>query len=91
MRFQPDGIARTDTMGVYQGKIDQNVKMQSLSFCGRFKMFIFHGRDTFFQLRSNATDNIYMLKGGKYIFQIYMRILIGFWQTIQILGIDLMN
>ncbi|XP_066973211.1 uncharacterized protein [Macrobrachium rosenbergii] len=66
MRFQEDRVPRTDTTAIYKGQLDRNWKMDSVTLCGRFQLFILHGWATFFHLR-DTEGRIMMLTGELWV------------------------
>ncbi|XP_071530491.1 uncharacterized protein [Panulirus ornatus] len=63
LEFQKDGVATPWTMAEYQGKLDRNWKMDSLTLCARFQIFFLHSRGTFFQLWDRVENLDSQLKG----------------------------
>ncbi|XP_063885586.1 uncharacterized protein LOC135113890 [Scylla paramamosain] len=63
MEFQKDGVATWWSVAEYKEKLDRNRMMDSVTLCGRFKLFFLHSRGTFFQLRDQPLDLHAQLKG----------------------------
>ncbi|XP_071540839.1 uncharacterized protein [Panulirus ornatus] len=63
LEFQKDGVASWWTLAEYEGKLDRNWKMDSLTLCARFQIFFLHSRSTFFRLRDREEDLHYQLNG----------------------------
>ncbi|XP_071530537.1 uncharacterized protein [Panulirus ornatus] len=63
LEFQKDGAASWWTVAEYQGKLDRNWKMDSLTLCARFQIFFLHSRATFLQLQDLVDDLDCQLKG----------------------------
>lgn len=57
LEFQKDGVASWWTVAEYKVKLDRKRQMNSLTLCGRFKLYFLHSRSTFFQL-FDLKDNI---------------------------------
>ncbi|XP_071530536.1 uncharacterized protein [Panulirus ornatus] len=70
LEFQRDGVATQSTMAEYEGKLDHNWKMDSLTLCARFQIFFLHGRSTFFRLWDRVDGLPYQLIGGQYMAEI---------------------
>ncbi|XP_071516802.1 LOW QUALITY PROTEIN: uncharacterized protein [Panulirus ornatus] len=56
LEFQKDGVASWWTVAEYQGELDRNRKMDSLTLCARFQIFFLHSRSTLFRLRDHDED-----------------------------------
>ncbi|XP_045130708.1 uncharacterized protein LOC123515889 [Portunus trituberculatus] len=63
MEFQKDGVASWWTVAEYQGKLDPGRKMDSVTLCGRFKLYFLHSRSSFFQLWDRSLNMDAQLKG----------------------------
>lgn len=63
MEFQKDGVASWWTVAEYKKKLDRNRKMDSVTLCGRFKLFFLHARGTFFHLQDLPSNLHSQLKG----------------------------
>ncbi|XP_071552922.1 uncharacterized protein [Panulirus ornatus] len=63
LEFQKDGVATHWTVAEYQGELDHNWKMDSLTLCARFQIFFLHSRGTFLQLRDYVDNLDCQLKG----------------------------
>ena len=63
LEFQKDGVASWWTVAEYQGELDPKRKMDSLTLCGRFKLYFLHSRSSFFQLWDRSLDLDAQLKG----------------------------
>lgn len=63
MEFQKDGVASWWTVAEYKMKLDRNRKMDSVTLCGRFKLFFLHARGTFFHLQDLPSNLDSQLKG----------------------------
>lgn len=63
MEFQKDGVASWWTMAEYKDKLDRYRKMDSVTLCGRFKLFFLHARGTFFHLTDVPSNLHSQLKG----------------------------
>lgn len=63
MEFQKDGVATWWSVAEYKDKLDRGRMMDSVTLCGRFKLFFLHSRGTFFQLRDQPLDLHAQLKG----------------------------
>lgn len=63
MEFQNDGVASLLSVAEYKNKLDRDRKMDSVTLCGRFKLFFLHARGTFFHLRDQPLNLHSQLKG----------------------------
>ncbi|XP_076046337.1 uncharacterized protein LOC143028315 [Oratosquilla oratoria] len=63
VRLQPDGLATSESQGLYNGELDRNNKIDSFTFCGRIKFFYLHSRATYFRMMDTVENRIHMLKG----------------------------
>lgn len=64
VRFQPDGAAVSDSLGLYRGTLSSSKTMSSVTLCARFNMFFLHSRACFFMLEDTIAGKDNMLKGG---------------------------
>lgn len=63
MEFQNDGVASWWTVAEYKKELDRERKMDSVTLCGRFKLFFLHARGTFFHLQDRPLNLHSQLKG----------------------------
>ncbi|XP_069937298.1 uncharacterized protein, partial [Cherax quadricarinatus] len=63
LELQQDGVASVYTAGVYQGRLDRNWKLNSVTLCARFNIFFLHQSATFFQLMDTVEKLDSQLKG----------------------------
>lgn len=63
LEFQKDGVASWWTVAEYKVKLDRRRKMNSITLCGRFKLYFLHSRSTFFQLFDRPQNLDAQLKG----------------------------
>ncbi|KAK7022743.1 hypothetical protein SK128_021286 [Halocaridina rubra] len=66
LEFQKDRVATLESRGIYEGHLDKERRIYSLTLCSRFQLYILHGWATFFHLE-DTQGRIMMLAGELWV------------------------